>query len=135
MDPIVLVVDDEEMTRKLLRLMLERDGFVIVEAEDGLEALDIIKREMPDVIIMDVMMPNMDGFSACQALRSKPETAEIPIILLSARAQAEAIRAGLSAGANRYMTKPISKPELVQTIHELLSDVPVVNEMKSNGCC
>ena len=135
MDPIVLVVDDEEMTRKLLRLMLERDGFVIVEAEDGLEALDIIKHEMPDVIIMDVMMPNMDGFSACQALRSKPETAEIPIILLSARAQAEAIRAGLSAGANRYMTKPISKPELVQTIHDLLSEVPVVNEMKTNGCC
>jgi len=135
LDPIVLVVDDEEMTRKLLRLMLERDGFVIVEAEDGLEALEIIKREMPDVIIMDVMMPNMDGFSACQALRSKPETAKIPIILLSARAQAEAIRAGLSAGANRYMTKPISKPELVQTIRDLLSDVPVVNEMKTNGCC
>lgn len=134
MDPIVLVVDDEEMTRKLLRLMLERDGFVIVEAEDGLEALEIINREMPDIIIMDVMMPNMDGFSACQALRSKPETAEIPIILLSARAQAEAIRAGLSAGANRYMTKPISKPELVQTIRDLLSDVPVVNEMKTNGC-
>lgn len=134
MDPIVLVVDDEEMTRKLLRLMLERDGFVIVEAEDGLEALEIIKHEMPDIIIMDVMMPNMDGFSACQALRSKPETAEIPIILLSARAQAEAIRAGLSAGANRYMTKPISKPELVQTIRDLLPDVPVVNEMKTNGC-
>ena len=133
MDPIVLVVDDEEMTRKLLRLMLERDGFVIVEAEDGLEALDMIKREMPDIIIMDVMMPNMDGFSACQALRNKPETAEIPIILLSARAQTEAIRAGLSAGANRYMTKPISKPELVQTIRDLLSDVPVVNELKSNG--
>jgi DNA-binding response OmpR family regulator len=122
---IVLVVDDEDMTRKLLRLMLERDGFTILEAEDGQQALEVIAESKPDIVILDVMMPNMDGFTTCQELRSQPETAELPIILLSARSQAEAVRAGLESGADRYMTKPISKPELVQTITDLLAGVPV----------
>lgn len=125
MTSIVLVVDDEDMTRKLLRLMLERDGFTILEAEDGQQALEVIAESKPDIVILDVMMPNMDGFTTCQELRSQPETAALPIILLSARSQAEAIRTGLQSGADRYMTKPISKPELVQTITELLSGVPV----------
>ena len=131
-DPIVLVVDDEEMTRKLLRLMLERDGFTIIEAEDGLKALELIKAEMPDVVILDVMMPNLDGFSTCQELRSRPETAKLPVIMLSARTQVEAVRAGMNAGANRYMTKPISKPELVQTLQELIAGVPAP-ETEPNG--
>jgi DNA-binding response OmpR family regulator len=122
---IVLVVDDEDMTRKLLRLMLERDGFTILEAEDGQQALEVIAESKPDIVILDVMMPNMDGFTTCQELRSQPETAELPIILLSARSQTEAVRAGLESGADRYMTKPISKPELVQTITDLLAGVPV----------
>ncbi len=122
MEPIVLVVDDEDMTRKLLRLMLERDGFAIIEAEDGLEALQIIEKSPPDIVILDVMMPNMDGFTMCQTLRGQPETADLPVIMLSARTQIEAVRAGLQAGADRYMTKPISKPELLQTIQELIAD-------------
>ncbi len=125
MTSIVLVVDDEDMTRKLLRLMLERDGFTILEAEDGQQALEVIAESKPDIVILDVMMPNMDGFTTCQELRSQPETAELPIILLSARSQTEAVRAGLESGADRYMTKPISKPELVQTITDLLAGVPV----------
>lgn len=122
MDSTILVVDDESMTRRLLRLMLERDGYVILEAADGIQALNIIKENCPDVVIMDVMMPNMDGFTACQTLRNQPETANLPVIMLSARTQLEAVRAGLQAGANRYMTKPISKPELIQTIEELLAE-------------
>ncbi len=125
MTSIVLVVDDEDMTRKLLRLMLERDGFTILEAEDGQQALEVIAESKPDIVILDVMMPNMDGFTTCQELRSQPETADLPIILLSARTQAEAVRTGLQSGADRYMTKPISKPELVQTITDLLAGVPV----------
>ncbi len=121
MNSLILVVDDEDMTRKLLRLMLERDGFVIVEAEDGQHALEVIAQQPPDMVILDVMMPNMDGFATCQKIRSRPETAHLPIILLSARTQAEAVYAGLQAGANRYITKPISKPELLQAIAELLA--------------
>lgn len=121
MQPTILVVDDEEMTRNLLRLMLERNGYAIVEARDGQEALDLINTDRPDVVIMDVMMPNMDGFTACEELRRQPKTAELPVILLSARTQNEAVRAGLLAGADRYMTKPISRPELIETIEDLLS--------------
>lgn len=121
MNSLILVVDDEDMTRKLLRLMLERDGFVIAEAEDGQHALEVIAQQLPDMVILDVMMPNMDGFATCQKIRSRPESAHLPIILLSARTQAEAVHAGLQAGANRYITKPISKPELLQAIAELLA--------------
>jgi len=125
LNPSILIVDDEAMTRNLLRLMLERDGFEIVEAEDGEQAIEMIQAQRPDVVIMDVMMPNMDGFTACQHLRNQIETANLPIIMLSARTQIEAVRAGLQAGANRYMTKPISKPELVNTISELLTKAPL----------
>jgi CheY-like chemotaxis protein len=120
LEPLVLIVDDEEMTRKLLRLMLEREGFAIAEAEDGLDALEMIAEQRPDLVIMDVMMPNLDGFTTCQQLRGQPETADLPIILLSARVQHEAIRAGLQAGADRYITKPISKADLVAAVTELL---------------
>ena len=129
LETTILIVDDEEMTRRLLRLMLERDGYRIVEAEDGIQALARIEETVPDVIILDVMMPNMDGFATCEVLRERPDTADLPIIMLSARTQLEAVRAGLQAGANRYMTKPVSKPELIQTIDELISSSPV----ESNG--
>lgn len=128
-EPLVLVVDDEDMTRKLLRLMLERDGYAIVEAEDGVRALEEIAKQQPDIVILDVMMPNMDGFTLCQMVRSQPQTADLPIIMLSARSQLEAVRAGIQAGANRYMTKPISKPELVQMIEELLSGEPANSDV------
>ncbi|MCP4356518.1 MAG: response regulator [Chloroflexi bacterium] len=124
MNPSILIVDDEALTRNLLRLMLERDGFEVAEAEDGEQALEVVQTQLPDVVIMDVMMPNMDGFTACQHLRNQPETVNLPIILLSARTQIEAVRAGLQAGADRYMTKPISKPELINTISELLTETP-----------
>ena len=126
MKPVVLVVDDEDYIREMLTMLLELHGFQVEEAEDGFEALNIIQSQTPDVIILDVMMPNMDGFTTCQELRSRPETAELPIILLSARSQVEAVRTGLQSGADRYMTKPISKPELVQTITDLLAGVSVV---------
>lgn len=120
MGSTILVVDDEELTRKLLRLMLERDGYKIVEAEDGLVALEAVSQHQPDIVILDVMMPNLDGFATCQRLRSQPETATLPVILLSARSQQDAFNEGERVGANRYMTKPISRPTLLQTINDLL---------------
>lgn len=124
MGSTILVVDDEEMTRKLLRLMLERDGFNIVEAEDGLLALEAVHRYQPDVVILDVMMPNLDGFATCKQIRQQPETANLPVILLSARSQQDAYNEGARAGANCYMTKPISRPTLIQTINDLLMAHP-----------
>lgn len=108
------------MTRNLVRLMLERDGLIVFEAEDGLDALDKAKVTPPDLIILDVMMPRMDGITACRALRSDARTANIPIIILSAKTHPESVKAGLEAGANEYLSKLTPRKELVQHVHDLL---------------
>jgi DNA-binding response OmpR family regulator len=122
--PSVLIVDDEPMTRNLLRLMLERAGFEISEAEDGLKALLMVAEQRPDVLLLDVMMPNMDGLTVCKKLRAQADTAVLPIILLSARTSPESVKAGLDAGATRYLSKPISREGLIDTIHEVLHNIP-----------
>jgi len=116
----VLVVDDEPMTRTLLQLMLAPADCEVIEAEDGLDALEKIKAGLPDVVVLDVMMPNMDGLTLCRILRQDPHTAELPIILLSAKTNAEAIQEGLLAGANKYLTKPVARHDLVASIEEVL---------------
>lgn len=123
-NPSVLIVDDEPMTRNLLRLMLEHAGFRIREAEDGLKALMMVAEEPPDVMILDVMMPHMDGITVCEKLREQVETAELPIILLSARTGAEAVQRGMDAGANLYLSKPIAREDLIRNIRELLQSIP-----------
>ncbi len=124
MNPSILIVDDEPMTRNLLRLMLERAGFRILEAEDGLQALKVVAAQSPDLLILDVMMPNMDGITVCETLRAEAETAVLPVILLSARTSSEAVRLGLAAGADRYLSKPISREELIRNIHEVMQGIP-----------
>lgn len=118
----VLIVDDEPMTRDLLRLMLGTVGFRVWEAEDGLDALEKVKIQPPDVLLLDVMMPRMDGFTLCKKLRQDESTAHLPIIILSARAHMEAVREGLAAGATRYLPKPASRNDLIRNINEVLND-------------
>lgn len=124
LNPSILIVDDEPMTRNLLRLMLERAGFNILEAEDGLKALEAVAQDRPDLLILDVMMPNMDGITVCETLRAQAETAVLPIILLSARTSPEAVRTGLEAGANVYLGKPVGREDLIHTVREVLAAVP-----------
>ncbi|MCA9918884.1 MAG: response regulator [Anaerolineales bacterium] len=120
----VLIVDDEAMTRNLLRLMLERTGLRIFEAADGVEALAVVAQEKPDMLILDVMMPNMDGITVCERLRAQEETAELPIVLLSARTSPEAVRMGMAAGATKYVGKPVGRAEITSLVQELLVDFP-----------
>jgi CheY-like chemotaxis protein len=119
----VLIVDDESMTRNLLRLMLERAGYEIWEAADGVEALEAVRENQPDAMILDVMMPNMDGIAVCEVLRSEPETADLPVIMLSARTHLNAIESGLRAGATRYLSKPISRQDLLQNVQEVIEGI------------
>lgn len=116
----VLVVDDEPMARTLLRLMLVRAGFDVVEAEDGFDALEKLKNSSPDVMILDVMMPGIDGFSVCKAVRGDSMTAELPIIMLSAKTDLESVNKGLRVGADKYLTKPISPEELTRQVRDVL---------------
>lgn len=118
----VLVVDDEPMARTLLRLMLIRAGFNVTEAEDGFDALDKVRKSRPDVILLDVMMPGMDGFAVCERLRNDVDTAALPIIMLSAKTDLGSINRGLRVGATVYLTKPISPEDLTRHVREALEN-------------
>ena len=119
----VLVVDDEPMARTLLRLMLVRAGLEVTEAEDGFDALKKVKENQPDLIILDMMMPGMDGFTVCERIRKDSDPTELPIIMLSAKTDLASATRGLSVGANKYLTKPISPDDLIQHVSEFLSNV------------
>lgn len=122
----VLIVDDEPMTQDLLRLMLEPAGFRVTGAEHGLEALEKVQEIKPDIMILDVMMPHMDGITVCKKIRSNPETADLPIVMLSGKTHLNAIEEGLQAGANRYLPKPMSRSDLIQNLREVLAETAVV---------
>lgn len=120
MKKLIMLVDDEPNLRDLLRQMLEMGGFAVVEAEDGLEALEKLEDNTPDVMILDVMMPNLDGVSLCKKLRAGTAFAKLPIIMLSGKTQYRAVQEGLAAGANQYLCKPITIEELLQSVRALL---------------
>ena len=116
----ILVVDDEPMTRQLLKLMLKSSDFSVSEAKDGQDALDSIAEHIPDLIILDVMMPGVDGLTVCRTLRGQSEMVDLPVIMLSAKTHPDAVQEGLEAGATRYMFKPTSRKDLLAAIEELL---------------
>jgi DNA-binding response OmpR family regulator len=120
----ILLVDDEPQTRDLLRLMLKRDGYDVFEAENGYEALEKVKSIVPDLVLLDVMMPDIDGLTVCRRIRKDDALAAIPVVMLSARTHLEAVEKGILAGATRYLTKPIGRKELLQHIREVFDGVP-----------
>ncbi len=114
----ILVVDDEPNIRRLLRQELETEGYLVQEAKDGIAALETIKQAPPDLIITDVMMPRLDGFDLTAVLKTNPETANIPTIILSI--VEDQIR-GFRLGVDRYLTKPIDVGSLLSTVETLLT--------------
>ena len=109
---IILVVDDEAAGRHTLESILEGQGYQIEMAENGIEAVEKAKKILPDVILLDVMMPGMDGFEVCRQLRDDPLLSEVPIILLTALDDRKSLMNGLEAGADDYLTKPYDRYEL-----------------------
>ncbi len=116
----ILIVDDEIGALTLIGIMLERGGFEVLKARDAHAALELLQTENPDLIILDVMMPDMDGIELCQRLRCMPTTQNTPIVILSARGDPESVERGLAAGATDYLQKPILHHDLLAKIHELL---------------
>jgi CheY-like chemotaxis protein len=112
----IVLADDSRASRKILSFVLERKGYQVILAVDGEEALERIRSERPDLIILDVAMPKRDGFSVCQELRSDPETRSIPVIMLTCLGSLEDKLKGISLGANDYITKPFSLEELLARI-------------------
>ena len=116
----VLVVDDEVYILHILDFSLGAEGFDVITAADGEQALSRARSERPDLIVMDIMMPRLDGYETCQRLKTDPATKDIPILLLSARGREEDRKRGMEAGASDYMTKPFSPNKLIARVTEML---------------
>ncbi|MEI6446035.1 MAG: EAL domain-containing protein [Nostocales cyanobacterium ELA583] len=112
----ILIIEDEPQIRKNIQQILDLEGFATITAEDGLEGLDMAEKHQPDMIICDVMMPNLDGYGLIEALRQKPLTADIPFIFLTAKAENNDLRQGMELGADDYLIKPFKADELIRSI-------------------
>jgi len=119
----ILIVDDEQDILDLLSFNLRQDNFSVLTADNGLGAIDILHKEHPDLVILDWMMPEMDGLEVCRHIRKTPEISHIPVIMLTARADTMDKVIGLEVGADDYLTKPFHIRELVARIHSLLRRV------------
>ena len=117
----ILIVEDNEMNRDMLSRRLERKGFEIVMAEDGQEGVDMSKSENPDLILMDLSLPVMDGWEATSTIKENDNTKDIPIIVLTAHAMAGDREKAIEAGADEYDTKPIEFKRLLGKIHDFLT--------------
>ena len=116
----MLVVDDDPVILKLLEVNFEMEGFTVLTAKDGEEGIDVARAEQPDLIVSDIMMPKKSGLELVTALKGDSTTSDIPIILLSAKAQNADVRTSLEAGADDYVTKPFEPLDLVDRVNRLL---------------
>jgi len=121
--PVILLVEDEAALVSVLRYNLEREGFEVVEARDGEEALLVAEERPIDLVLLDWMLPNVSGIEVCRRLRRRPNTRNVPIVMLTARGEeADRVR-GLETGADDYVPKPFSMPELMARVHAVLRRV------------
>jgi DNA-binding response OmpR family regulator len=118
--PVLLVADDDEDILTLVRLRLSRSGYEVVVARDGEEALRLTQEKHPDLAVLDWMMPKATGVEVLRAIRAGSETADIPVVLLTARASEADIEEGFSAGADDYIAKPFSPQELAARVQTIL---------------
>lgn len=126
---VILVVDDEEPIQELLKFNLEKEGYQVLIAADGPEALTILEEQQPDLLVLDIMLPGMSGLEVCNQLRNKPKFADLPVIMLTAKGEEIDKVLGLEIGADDYITKPFSPRELVARIRARLRRIkPAVDD-------
>jgi len=116
----ILVVDDEVNITQILEFSIGAEGYEVLTASNGEEAIDRARREQPDLIILDIMMPRIDGYEACRILKTNPLTRNIPVVLLTAKGRDIDRRLGYEVGATDYIVKPFSPNKLIERIQELL---------------
>ncbi len=119
----ILAVDDEKHIVRLVQVNLERAGYEVVTANDGKEALQKVQTEQPDLVVLDVMMPYMDGFEVLQNLRRNPSTRDIPVIMLTAKAQDADVFRGWQSGVDCYLTKPFNPMELISFVKRIFDSL------------
>jgi CheY-like chemotaxis protein len=118
----LLIADDEEGVRSLVRMTLESEDYEILEAADGKQALEMVRAHRPDLVLLDVMMPEMDGLEACRAIKGDESTASTTVVLLTAKAQEADLQSGWDAGADDYFTKPFSPVALLRKVGEVFEE-------------
>jgi two-component system response regulator MtrA len=121
----IMLVDDEVVMLALLGMTMKRGGFVVIEAENGMMALDLLEKSTPDLIVLDLMMPGMDGVELCSRIRAREQTADTPILMLSALNDAENIKRALAAGANDYLSKLTPHREVLTKVNNLLGGASI----------
>jgi len=119
----ILAVDDEKHIVRLIQVNLERAGYEVITANDGKEALDMVASEQPDLVVLDVMMPVMDGFETLRNLKANPATREIPVIMLTAKAQDADVFRGWQSGVDCYLTKPFNPMELLSFVKRIFNSL------------
>jgi two-component system alkaline phosphatase synthesis response regulator PhoP len=121
MEKKILVIEDDPATSRLVDYSLRHEGYQVITASNGLEGVRKALSESPDLVILDVMLPGMDGFEICHRLRSEPTTAHLPILMFSAKAQEIDKETGIKVGADDYLTKPAAPAEIVSRVEKLLA--------------
>jgi len=121
MDKKVLVIEDDPGTLRFVEYTLEQEGYQVLSVTNGLEGLKKAQDEYPDLIILDIMLPGLDGYEVCRRLRQIPETAILPILIMSAKARQEDKDVGLKKGADDYLAKPVAPAEMLAKVETLLT--------------
>ncbi len=116
----ILVADDDPVILRLIQVNLELEGYQVLTANNGEEAIAAATRETPDLVILDIMMPRLDGYQTCERLKAEDATKDIPVVFLSAKAQQADIEKGKSYGVQEYLTKPFDPTELLEVVERLL---------------
>lgn len=130
MSPRILAVDDDEDILTLIKLILKQHGLEMIPATSGMEALERLTHDLPDLVILDLMMPEMDGLEVCRHIRADPRTAHLPVMILTARTQPESRAEAFRAGADDYVTKPVHPDELVARLQAILEHAASALESK-----
>jgi CheY-like chemotaxis protein len=134
--PTVAIIDDEPLLVDMLTTFLKIKGFRVCSADSGEDGLTLVRIEKPDLLLLDLMLPDIDGFKVCQQLRATPDFAQMPILIVSARAESASMAHAETVGATGYMTKPVKLPMLLEEVQRLtqpkpeLAPTPVVPEVK-----
>src|SRR3954463_14683674 len=131
--PLILIVDDMPDNLEILQLRLESRGYEVILAGDGEEALATIRDRLPDLVLLDIMMPKLDGIAAVKQLKADPSLPFIPVILVTARADAKDVIAGLEAGGDDYLTKPVDQAALMARVRAMLRIKALQDRVQEQG--
>jgi two-component system phosphate regulon response regulator PhoB len=120
----ILIVEDEPALRRFMTQLLMREGYDVDVAEDGFQALSLVEEKTPDLVLLDLMLPGMDGFDVCRRLRARKETAQVPIVVVTARGTQDSQERSFEAGANDFILKPYDPRELIALVEQRIRENP-----------